>query len=131
MILILSEDSIGKDWAENEYNHAIAKEMISGKTTLVPVSLDNAVQSAWQPWAIKMRRSRYTADFSKWQDNEFYQEMLSYLLEELSVEEESLDYGDVYRQNIANAENDFSEANREVHVRDLPPAFRPEYQKYC
>jgi len=131
LILVLSEDSIGMDWAENEYNHAIEKEVACEKTILIPVSLEDAVQNAWQPWAIKMRRSRYTADFSKWQDNDYYQEMLSYLLEELSVEEESSGFGDESNQEISDVENGFSETNRGVKVRDLPQAYRPEYQPFC
>jgi uncharacterized protein YjbI with pentapeptide repeats len=131
LVLVLSEDSITKEWAENEYNHAIEKEMTCEKTTLVPVSLDDAVQYAWQPWAIKMRRSRFIADFSEWQDIDSYQKILRYLLDELSIEGKSSDCGDESQQEISDADNDFSEVTRVGNVRDLPHAYRPEYQQFC
>jgi hypothetical protein len=43
-ILILSEDSVDRDWVENEYNAVVEREIKEGKNVLVLVSLDGAVK---------------------------------------------------------------------------------------
>lgn len=131
LILILSEDSIDSEWAENEFNHAIENERRSGKTVLVPISLDDAVKYAEQPWVIKMRKSRYTDDFSMWQDSDFYQEALSYLLEELSAEEESPDFDEFQLEEVVAVVDDFSEEAKEENSRILTQEFRAERRQFC
>jgi uncharacterized protein YjbI with pentapeptide repeats len=130
LVMILSESSIEGNWAENEYNHSIDKEMKSGKTVLVPISLDDAVKYTEEPWAIKMRRSRYTVDFSMWQDNDFYQEAFSYLLEELSAEEEAPEFHEFYLEEF-DVEENFSEAAKENDSRNLVQEFRAERRQFC
>jgi hypothetical protein len=130
LVMILSESSIGGNWAENEYNHSIDKEMRSGKTVLVPISLDDAVKYNEKPWAIKMRRSRYAADFSMWQDNDFYQEAFSYLLEELSAEEEAPEF-DEYHLEEFDVEGNISEAVKETDSKNLLQEFRAERRQFC
>jgi hypothetical protein len=129
LIMILSEDSIDSDWAENEYNHAIEKEMKSGKTVLFPISLNGAIKYTEQPWAIKMRKLRYTADFSMWQDSDIYQEAFSYLLEELSAEEESHDFD--FRLEEINVEDDLSGAAKEANPRNMVQEFPADCQQFC
>jgi len=130
LIMVVSEDSIDKDRTENEYNHAVAKEMKTGESVLVPVSLDDAVKYTEQPWAIKMRRLRDTVDFSMWQDSDSYQEVFSYLLEELSAEEESPDLEE-FSQEELNVKDNLSEAAREANARDLAQEFRAERRQFC
>ena len=130
LIMILSEDSIDGSWVENEYHHAIEKEMRSGKTALVPISLNDAVKYTEEPWAVKMRRSRYTADFSMWQDNDSYQEAFSYLLEELIAEEEAPEY-DEFHLEEHDVEESSSETVQEVDSRDMVQEFRAERRQYC
>ncbi len=130
LIMILSEDSIDNVRTENEFNHAVEKEMEKGKLVLMPISLDDAVKYTEQPWAIKMRRSRHMADFSMWQDSDTYQEALSCLLEELSAEEESPDLEE-FSQEEFNFEEDFSEEAKEVNARTLAQEFRAERRQFC
>jgi uncharacterized protein YjbI with pentapeptide repeats len=130
LVMILSESSIEGNWAENEYNHSIDKEKKSGKTVLVPISLDDAVKYTEEPWAIKLRRSRYTADFSMWQDNDFYQEAFSYLLEELSAEEEAPEFHEFDLEEF-DVEKNFSEAAKENDSRNLVQEFRAERRQFC
>jgi uncharacterized protein YjbI with pentapeptide repeats len=130
LIMILSEDSIDNVRIENEYNYAIEKEMKTGKLVLAPISLDDAVKYAEQPWAIKMRRSRYMADFSMWQDSDTYQEALSDLLEVLSTVEESPGFEE-FTQDEFNVENNFSESVTEVDARSLAQEFRAERRQFC
>jgi hypothetical protein len=102
----------------------------SGKTVLVPISLDDAVKYTEEPWAIKMRKSRYTADFSMWQDNDFYQEAFSYLLEELSAEEEAPDFDEFHLEEF-DVEENISEAAKETDSRNLVQEFRAERRQFC
>ncbi|MDH3391078.1 MAG: toll/interleukin-1 receptor domain-containing protein [Desulfobulbaceae bacterium] len=129
LIMIFSEDSIDSDWAENKCNHAIEKEMSYGKNVLVPISLDDSVKSTEQLWAIKIRRSRYMADFSLWQDNDSYQEAFNYLLEELSAEEKISGF-DEFQQEEINAEDDFSAPEKEVNGRNMAQEFRAERRQF-
>ena len=130
LVMILSEGSIEGNWAENEYNHSIDKEVRSGKTVLVPISLDDAVKYTEEPWAIKMRRSRYISDFSMWQDNDSYQEAFSYLLEELSAEEEAPEFDEFHLEEF-DVEESSSETVQEVDSRDMVQEFRAERRQYC
>ena len=129
VILILSEDSLEKDWAENEFNYAIGKEMIKGTTTLVPITLDDAVKYTEKPWAVKMRRSRYMYDFSLWQDGESYQENLSYLIEGLSAEEELYAY-DSFPEGVVESDSLLSSATKEELARNLALEIRSERRVY-
>jgi len=131
LILILSEDSVDEVWVENEYNQAVEKEMRSGKTVLVPVTLDDAVESAEQPWAIKLRRSRYAADFSLWQDSDAYQEVLGYLLEELSTEEEPSDCLEEFHLEEFNIQDDFSGSTGQINFRNMRQEFRADRRQFC
>jgi len=107
-ILILSGDSIEHDWVENEYHAVVEREIQEGKNVLVLISLDDAVKYSEKPWVAKMRRSRYIADFSMWEDNQIYRNMLESLLEGLQADE-----------NPCDAVSDFSE--EEFYEEDQAP----------
>jgi uncharacterized protein YjbI with pentapeptide repeats len=131
VILILSEDSLEKDWAENEFNYAIEKESRRGLTTLVPIILDDAVKYTEKPWAIKMRRSRYMYDFSMWQENDSYHENFGYLIEGLSAEEEPYTYDELPEEDYIDRESLLSEAAKEARARNLALEFRAERRQFC
>lgn len=130
IILILSEDSIDSEWAENEFNAAIEKEMKDDKTVLVPISLDDAAKYSEKPWVAKMRRTRYLADFSMWMENDIYQEMFSYLLEELNADEDPSSFDEISQEEF-NEESHISEEAREVNARNLANEFRAERRMFC
>ena len=131
IILILSEDSIERDWAENEYNSALAKEMKNGAISLVPITLDDSVKYTDKPWAVKMRRSRYLYDFSMWQEAESYRESLGSLIDGLSVEEESFAYEEFPAAEEIDRESLLSEAARQKRTKDLALEFRAERRQFC
>jgi len=131
LILILSEDSVDEVWVENEYNTAVEKEMRIGKTTLVPIALDDSIKIAEQPWAVKMRRSRYAADFSSWQDNDAYQRVFGYLLEELTIEEEFSNCLEEFHRGEWNVPEDFSETADGVNYGDVNREPRVEPRQLC
>ena len=131
IILIFSEDSIERDWAENEYNSAIVKEMKNGTTSLVPITLDDSVKYTDKPWVIKMRRSRYLYDFAMWQDPESYRENLGYLIEGLNAEEESYANEDFSAEEDIASESLLPEKARETRARDIALEFRAERRQFC
>jgi uncharacterized protein YjbI with pentapeptide repeats len=89
VIMILSENSVDQDWAEGEIETVLQKENRDGKAVLVPLVIDDAIKFAEKPCGIKMRRTHRIHDFSMWEDNSEFQEVLSQLLDELNAEEET------------------------------------------
>jgi len=87
-LLIMSEDSLESDWLEDEIYEAFEKEKKSGGTILLPILLDDSVKYSEKPWVVKMRRSRQVFDFSLWQDEETYGEMLGELVRELKFDQD-------------------------------------------
>ena len=131
LIVVLSRNSIDSSWAENEYNFAVAKEMQSGRTVLVPITLDDALESAEQPWVMKMRRTRYSADFSGWRDKESYEEVFGYLLDELGAEEDVPEYEGISCMDKAAAEHDYEDVAGEAGSGSLMREFRSERREFC
>lgn len=131
LIMILSGNSISSGWVEKEYDHAVEKEMRSGKTVLVPLTLDDALESTEQPWAAKMRRSRCSADFSMWRDSETYREVFGYLLDELGSAEEFLGYDDEFYPADFNTANELSETARQADHGSLMQEYRGEWRQFC
>ena len=65
-----------------------------------------------------------------WQDNDFYQEAFSYLLEELSAEEEAPDFDEFHLEEF-DVEENISEAAKETDSRNLVQEFRAERRQFC
>jgi len=131
LILILSEDCVGEEWVEKEFNQAVEKEMRTGKTTLVPITLDDSVEVAEQPWTVKMSRSRHAADFSSWQDSDSYQEVFSYLLNELSMEEELSDCLEEFHREEFNVHDEIPVVAEGENYRGIEQKFRVERWHSC
>ena len=88
VIMILSENSVERDWSENEIETVLQKEYIQGNSVFFPVSIDDAIKFTEKSWAIKMRKSYRVHDFSMWRDRNVFQDAFSYLLSALTAEEE-------------------------------------------
>ena len=89
VIMILSENSVERDWTEKEIEIALQKENKDGKAVLLPLSIDDAIKFTEKPWAIRMRRAHRIHDFSMWEDSNEFQEAFSQLLSELCADEEN------------------------------------------
>ena len=85
LLLILSENSIARDWVEDEVNKALAEERDRKQLVLLPVRIDDAVMASSEPWARKLRDQRNIGDFRKWKDHDAYQKNLEMLLRDLTV----------------------------------------------
>lgn len=87
-ILIVSENSLDRNWIEDEIKISLEKEEATGQSLLIPLVLDDSVKFSEKPWVVKLRRTSHLYDFTLWEDDESYQEMLSYLINELEGVEE-------------------------------------------
>jgi hypothetical protein len=67
--LILSEQSIGTAWVQDEVTTAFEEERKPGKTVLFPVRLDDCVLATPEPWERKVRQ-RHIGDFTHWKNHD-------------------------------------------------------------
>lgn len=79
VIIVLSKNSLNSSWVEKEVKLARQKER-NGKSVLVPIGLDNAIDSSSVDWAVKIRKSRHITSFENWQQPSNYQKQLKALL---------------------------------------------------
>jgi TIR domain len=88
LLVVLSENSIGSPWVEEEVETALEEERHSPdrRTVLFPVRLDDAVLHTELPWARKLRRERHIGDFTRWKDHDAYQKGFERLLRDLKPE---------------------------------------------
>ena len=85
LLLILSEASIASEWVEDEVSKAYAEERSRKEVVLFPIRIDNAVISAEEPWAVKLKDQRNIGDFRQWKKPAEYQKSLDRLLRDLKV----------------------------------------------
>jgi hypothetical protein len=83
LLLILSENSIGSDWVEDEVQKAFAEERDRKELVLFPVRVDDAVMETQEPWARKLRDQRNVGDFRKWKDHDAYKRSFERVLRDL------------------------------------------------
>jgi hypothetical protein len=90
LLLILSEDSVGSQWVEQEVETALEKERKAEergeeRTVLFPVRLDEAVMEIDGGWPALVRRTRHIGDFTRWKDHDAYQQAFERLLRDLKA----------------------------------------------
>jgi hypothetical protein len=82
LLLVLSANSIGSEWVEDEVTTAFEEERRRGKTVLFPVRVDDTVFDTEESWAAKVRQ-RHIGDFRQWKDHDAYQKAFDRLLRDL------------------------------------------------
>jgi len=85
VLLILSKNSIGSDWVEDEVTKAFAEERTRKQLVLFPIRLDDAVIKTTEAWAGKLRGNRNIDDFRRWKDHDAYQKALERVLRDLKM----------------------------------------------
>jgi hypothetical protein len=80
VVLVLSANAISSGWVEKEVETTFEKEVITGRTLLLPIRLDAAIMEARDGWAADIRRQRNIGDFTGWRDRQSYNAALSRLL---------------------------------------------------
>ena len=86
LLLVLSANSIGSEWVEDEVTTAFEEERERGKPVLFPVRLDQTVFDTEESWAAKVRQ-RNIGDFRAWKEHDAYQKALDRLLRDLKAGE--------------------------------------------
>lgn len=85
VLLILSENSIGSGWVEDEVEAAYEEEQRRGQTMLYPIRLDDTVMETTAAWAAKLRRNRNIGDFRQWKNHDRYREVFELVLRDLAA----------------------------------------------
>jgi len=83
LLVVLSEHSVSSKWVEREVMAALEKEQQQNKLVLFPITLDKSVKQTNMPWAVDIRRTRHIGDFSRWKDQNAYQQAFKRLLLDL------------------------------------------------
>lgn len=84
LILVLSQDSLRREWVRQEFSQALAKEKKHGKTVLFPIRLDDAVFETTGQWASNLKK-RHIGDFRAWTNPLKYQAAINRLLRDLNA----------------------------------------------
>lgn len=87
-LLVMSENSLESGWIEEEINAAFEKEEQTGKMVLLPIILDDSIKYSDKPLIARVRRSRQVYDFSLWQEEETFKEVLGSLAGELKFDQD-------------------------------------------
>ena len=82
LLLVLSANSIGSEWVEDEVTTAFEEERRRGKTVLFPVRVDDTVFDTEESWAAKVRQ-RHIGDFRQWKQHDAYTKAFDRLLRDL------------------------------------------------
>ena len=90
VLLVLSKDSLASDWVQLEVKKAREKEKEQGRDVLCPVAVDDAWKSdevgVEMPQRLIEQLKEYAIlDFSKWWDNDAFEEQFKKLLTGLKV----------------------------------------------
>jgi uncharacterized protein YjbI with pentapeptide repeats len=89
VVLLLSENSIGRAWVEHEVRKALEREREQDPPVLLPIRLDDAVKTTKQQWAYELDRGRHIGNFTGWKDPVSYQDAFEELLRALKAEAKS------------------------------------------
>jgi hypothetical protein len=87
LLLILSKNSVQREWVEKEVQTAKEEERRQKRAVLFPIRLDDAVMKIESGWPADIRRSRHIGEFRRWKDPESYQKAFLRLLKDLKAEE--------------------------------------------
>jgi hypothetical protein len=85
VLLILSKNSIGSDWVEDEVTKAFAEERTRKRLVLFPIRLDDTMMRTTKAWAVKLRAARIIGNFRKWKDHDADRKALEQMLRDLKV----------------------------------------------
>lgn len=90
LLIVLSENSIGSEWVEDEVETALEEERNGEerRTILFPIMIDNTIQSTDRSWARKVKRTRHIGDFTNWKNHDVYKQAFNRLLRDLNMEAE-------------------------------------------
>ncbi len=86
LLLLLSAGSINSDWVASEVESALELERREKRMLLLPIKLDNEVETTTHAWACEIRRQRHIGDFTGTDDELTYRRALARLLRDMRRE---------------------------------------------
>ena len=86
-ILVLSKNSLARQWVEKEIENTNEKSLKRKKNILIPVRIDTAALESDQAWAVDLRNSGDILDFADWKKPGSYQKTLKQLLAVLKIDD--------------------------------------------
>ena len=87
LLLVLSSNSVGSDWVQDEVERALNIEREEGREMLFPICIEPKIMSGRSGWPLTIRQSRYIGDFSGWREPRSYQHALERLFRDLRTEQ--------------------------------------------
>ncbi len=85
LLLILSEHSVASGWVRYEVELALSRENSQQREILFPLRLDDAVLCSTTGWAASLQATRHIGDFTRWKDDDGFQQAFSSLLRALKA----------------------------------------------
>lgn len=85
VIVLLSENSIGRPWIEREIKFALSEEIERQERFVLPLALDDHVFLSKKEW-VRELRGRHVGDMRAWREPDVLAETVRLLLMELSCE---------------------------------------------
>ena len=86
-ILVLSKNSLKRQWVEKEIENANEKALKKNKNILIPVRTDTASLESKQAWMVDLRNSGDILNFADWAKPGSYQKRLKQLLAVLKTDD--------------------------------------------
>jgi hypothetical protein len=86
LLVVISRASIGSPWVEDEVEHSMERERLTGRDCVFPVRIDEALFASGDGWATTLRTQRHIGDFSRWRESDFYEKALGLLMRDLRIE---------------------------------------------
>jgi hypothetical protein len=84
MVVILSRAAFASEWVRFEVEIALQEEKRnSSKKVLLPIRIDDSVESATVDWVRSIRGARHIADFRGWSSDERYRRAVRLLIDDL------------------------------------------------
>jgi uncharacterized protein YjbI with pentapeptide repeats len=86
-IMVLSRNSLTRQWVEKEIENANEKALKKKKNILIPVRTDTASLESDQAWMVDLRNSGDILNFADWRKPNSYQKILRQLLAVLKTDD--------------------------------------------
>jgi hypothetical protein len=86
VLLILSEGAIASNWVADEVTRALEEERTRKHLIILPVRIDDAVMRSSLAWASLLRGECSIGDFTRWQENDSYNQSFEHLMRNLRKE---------------------------------------------
>jgi uncharacterized protein YjbI with pentapeptide repeats len=86
-VLVLSRNSLTRQWVEKEIENANEKALKKKKNILLPVRTDTSSLESDQAWMVDLRNSGDILNFADWKNSDSYQKTLKQLLAILKTDD--------------------------------------------